>query len=109
MNYEEFYNKINNGDYNSKLPYPHYPINNAYEKSLAHDAKRAYGENTRRLQILFESDMRKYLESEIGKPLTDAQFNAVFSKAWEDGHSSGYSEVLTCANNLIDLIKVFIK
>lgn len=30
----------------------------------------------------------------------------LFSKAWDDGHSSGYSEVYNCALNLVDLFEL---
>lgn len=32
--------------------------------------------------------------------------DALFAKAWEDGHSAGFSEVYNCASNLTDLIQI---
>jgi hypothetical protein len=108
MNYDDILIKITNKDYHTKLPYPDYATNNAYELSLKNDAKKAYRDDNQRLYRAFGKDMKQYFEHELGKPLTDKQFSAIYSYAWEEGHSAGYHEVLLYASNLIDIVKEFI-
>lgn len=111
MTYEELNNKIENGDYNTKLPYPPYRENPKDRESLK-DIDRKLRDNYRldefRLKELFGADLRKVVEAEFGKPITDKQYQVIFNKAWEDGHSCGYSEVLIYASNYVDLIKEFL-
>ncbi len=110
MNYEQFSKKINNGDYNSKLPYPPYRPDMAERERMKNADRQARDEcraDENRLQKVFEADLRKYIENELGmsKPLTDKQYSAIFSKAWEDGHANGYHEVLLEADNLLDIVR----
>jgi len=101
LTHDEFYDKIENEDYESKLEYA----------SRMHDVEknRLYRKDDRRLYDEYKKDLRRYLDTELGLRLTDKQFQAVFDKVWEDGHSSGYSEVLIYAGRLIELLEVFLK
>jgi hypothetical protein len=105
MNYDEIYNKINHKYYSTKLEYPSYKVNNEYEKSLRKEALFLYREDENRLHKLFTIDLRLYAEYELGRFLTDKQWDAIFNKAWSDGHSSGYGDVLSYISELIDIVK----
>jgi len=114
MKYAELYQNIVRGDYDSKLPYPPYrkDKNDNYadrERHLTADQemKEARKNDKHQLKEAFTADLRQYIEHELGT-ITNDQFNAIFDKAWEDGHSSGYSEVLIYADDIIDVVKVFI-
>ena len=112
MDYTQLYSKIIVGDYDSNLVYPPFRTNRIErEKCKEEDrfAKEVRIEDQHRLLELFKVDLREYFKSEVGKPITDKQFDAVFHMAWEDGHSSGLSEVLLVADNLIDVVKTFVK
>lgn len=112
MNYDDIQKKIVNRDYDSKLPYPEYRTDKAQRerwKDKDRTMKTAYHEDEYRLQKIFKSDVRNMIETELGKKLNDDQFNAIWTKAYEDGHASGYNEVLIQASDLIELIRVFIK
>jgi hypothetical protein len=62
-------------------------------------ARDAYGAETARLEAQFKADLFKELGIE-NNPKRDK----LFSKAWELGHSSGYSEVYSYADDLVELI-----
>jgi len=102
MNYNELYKKIKNGEYDSKLQYP--PHRSIQAES---EEREVWREDTRRLKQVFKDDLRKYFETELGRPITDDQFDAMFDKVWEDGHSSGYNEVLIYASELVDVVRLF--
>jgi hypothetical protein len=112
MTYEEMSAKVNNKAYESKLPYPPYR-HEAAERAAHKDedtaAKNAYRTDENRLEALFRADLREYLEVTIGKKLTEKQWGAIFSKAWEDGHSAGYHEVLQEADEIADLAKILLE
>ena len=114
MKYDELYKKTQGGEYNSKLPYPPFRSvpkdHEVADKRVQSDQemKRAWRDDEHRLKLLFEVDLRKYLEYELGRPITDDQFVSLFRQAWEDGHSSGYGEVLIYASNLADVVKPFL-
>ncbi len=71
------------------------------DKEKFDQAKKDYQAETRRLMDLFAQDLFKDLGIE-NHPMRDK----LFSKAWEDGHSNGLSEVYNCALNLVDLIEL---
>lgn len=108
MDFTKLSDKINNKDYNSKLPYPSHPANNEYEKALKKEALYNYRVDNNRLYEIFKADLHSYVESELGKTLTDKQWTAIFDKAWEDGHSSGYYDVLYYTSDIVDIVKEFI-
>lgn len=47
-------------------------------------------------------EFRNDLHSEYCPELTDAVFNVIFNKAWEDGHSSGHYRVAELVEELAD-------
>lgn len=64
-------------------------------------AKDAYGAEQQRIMAEFKRDLLADLGIE-NHPLREK----LYSKAWEDGHSSGFEEIYNCALNLVDLIEV---
>lgn len=64
-------------------------------------ARRAYGEETARLTAQFKADLFEDLGIS-DHPMREK----LYSKAWEDGHSAGFSEVYNVASDLVDLIAV---
>ena len=62
--------------------------------------KDAYG----KMESELHQQFRKDLEEENG--MTDhLKRDALFNKAWEDGHSSGINEVALVYSDLVDLVK----
>ena len=109
MKYDELATKIENGDYNSKLPYPPYQKERTEEqKAEERSMKDAWRQDKYRLKGVFSADLKKYAEAELGKTITDEQHSTIFAKAWEDGHSSGYSEILIYADDIIGVVKKFV-
>jgi hypothetical protein len=90
----DVFNKIRNGDYETKLPYP-------TKLDKADDRTRilnAYHADNRRLNALFQDEA---LES-VG--LKDhPKKDKIFAYAWNEGHSGGLSEVYCHLINLTDL------
>jgi hypothetical protein len=75
--------------------------NNLPYASRHEDVKtwQAYQKEDARVHTLFEKD----LFEDLG--ITDhPKKGLLFSKAWEMGHSSGYHEVYTVAQDLVELI-----
>lgn len=64
-------------------------------------ARDAYGREESLVYERFKHDLFEELGIQH-HPLREK----LFSKAWEDGHSAGYGEVLTCAHDLMDLIEL---
>ena len=74
------YDRINAGEFENQLPYAGY---RADKKTFD-----AYMKERDRLAALFKSEALKSVGLE-NHPKKDI----IYSKAWEDGHSRGYSEV----------------
>lgn len=51
----------------------------------------------------FESQFRSYLENTYASEIPVGAHGALFSKAWSDGHSSGYGEVEMHYQDLAEL------
>lgn len=64
-------------------------------------AKVAYAVEQQRIMAEFKCDLFEELGI-ANHPMREK----LYSKAWEDGHSSGFQEVYNCALNLVDLIEV---
>lgn len=85
----DFEHKVRSGEYETKLHF-----------GPTTEAKVAYREDNSQLNCKFYEDAEAYAVAS-GVP---KQYAAkVVSKAWSDGHSSGYSEVLNCLENLIEI------
>ena len=108
MNYDTFYNKIKDGGYENKMEYPDTFLRSK-EPDLFVRMREAYMVEDGRLYMEFVTDARSYVEDEVDKTLTAKQWKAIFHKAWEDGHSSGYNDVLNHLSDLVDIVKVFLK
>ena len=111
MSIEEIYNNISAGHYGSSVPSPSrkcYPKDHIFaeEKSVRWNREKAAEENNKHQQKLadyrasvlagedaFCSDVLSFIESEYD--LNKSQAQAVFSLAYEQGHSAGFEEVLT--------------
>ena len=111
MSIDELYNNISAGQYGSSVPYPsgkHYPEDHIFdeEKSVRWNREKVVEENNKHQQDLadycasvragedaFRNDVVSFIETEYG--LNKAQAQAVFSLAYEHGHSVGFEEVLT--------------
>lgn len=63
-------------------------------------AKTAYGQYTANLEAQFKQDLFVELGI-VGHPKAEK----LFAIAWEHGHASGYSEIMSYAWDLVDLIK----
>lgn len=116
--------KINAGDYETKLPYPMKPKNPsilnarvgslsadelasipktkaAYEKEMAEypALRAAYNADEARLLAQFKAD----LEAEygvVGHPKADK----LYALAWEHGHSAGLTEVVHYYEEFVELV-----
>jgi hypothetical protein len=111
MTYEEIYKNITDGKYNTQLPYPPYRPDKIERTKMQENDKvmrEAYRKDDTRLQSIFALDLRDYINSKLRTSLTTEQWQAVWHKAWEDGHSSGYNEILMVVSDLIDIIKTFV-
>lgn len=84
--------KINAGYYDNKLPYV------IATKSFTEN--QAYNKESWRLGEQFELD----LATEHGV-LKHPKRKLLYMKAYEAGHSSGYSEIEICYVDMVDLIK----
>lgn len=111
MNTNELYSKIRSKDYDTKLPYPPFRTNMEERIKLAaqdRDAKESYRKDNDRLEKTFRSDLKEYVDGVLDTKLTAKQFTAIYSTAYEKGHSCGYSEILSETMDLIDVISNFI-
>jgi hypothetical protein len=75
-------------------------VEKSEDKAAYKAALQAYGHETARLEAQFKHDMFVEL-GVVGHPKADK----LYSIAWEMGHSAGYSEVLSYAWDMVDLIK----
>ena len=119
------YENARNGKYDVKLPYPSRPSEPAvlrrkvkelsaeeiasiptvkaeYEAAQVafREAQTAYKLEERRLHEEFQAD----LEAEHGMT-GHPKAGLLFTKAWDHGHSSGFTEVAIAYNDLVDLVK----
>ena len=64
-------------------------------------ARMEYGAEDRRIAEQFKADLFETLG--ISRhPMREK----LYSKAWSDGHASGYQEVFNCAQDLVELIEL---
>ena len=109
--------KCNSGYYNTKVPYPKKEdfkdihkcdkcehIHHVFDKDGYHKAVNDYHKENNRMYELFKQDCFKYYGIE-NNPAREV----IFSKAWEEGHSSGFSEVANCMSDIIDFVERCIK
>ncbi|KKL54578.1 hypothetical protein LCGC14_2263990 [marine sediment metagenome] len=110
MLYGELNALIESGTYDSKLPFPPYVSAQRTERKKASDKamKDAHRDDERRLRDAFKDDTRIYIEDSLGRTITDAQFEAMFMEAWDDGHASGYYEVLYALERYIGVVGEFV-
>lgn len=58
---------------------------------------------------LFMNDLMQYIKDDCVVPLNDLQADAMAGKAYSEGHSGGYYEVLNEAQELIAFVEDFVK
>jgi hypothetical protein len=109
MDYDMLCEKAQEGAYKSKLPYPGVDTTEKLSDEECQKMKKAYRKDDGRLYNEFRDDCRAYIEYELGKKINDEQFAAVFTRAWDDGHSAGYLEVVFNLEGLMDIVKAFVK
>lgn len=69
--------------------------------------KDEYRDEDNRLQDEYRSQLIAAIIDDIGisgHPNADAIASKVYYKAWEDGHSAGYEEVISHASELSDMV-----
>ena len=111
MNTDELFAKIRNKNYDTKLPYPPFRKDTEERTQFAvkdRDAKESYRKDNDRLEKVFRSDLMEYVNEILDTKLTERQFTAIYSVAYEKGHSNGYSEILSETMDLVQVIKDFI-
>jgi len=111
--------KVNKKEYEvTEIPYPEQPkmtddmSKNQYKKLLEEGyevEKKKYRELDRKKDAQFRIDYREAVENELGKKLTDKQFDVLFNYIWQEYHSSGLYEIVNCSGELLDLIAEFLK
>jgi GH24 family phage-related lysozyme (muramidase) len=113
MTYQELLQKINAGDYDSKLPYPPFrPAKVEREMWALADRimKQEYRDDEHRLEVAFKNDLREYITSEeLHTTITDKQFNAIYRVAYEKGHANGYSDILSQVGDILNVVCEFVK
>jgi hypothetical protein len=97
-NNKSVYDKIKDGDYTSKLPYPKGFRANWTSKD--EDMRRAYKEDADRLDEQFKIDALQEL-GVAGHP----KAQKLYLLAYEHGHAGGYSDIWTYMNDFADLVK----
>jgi hypothetical protein len=91
MTNETIEEKLNRNAYRSRLPY--------FIAKDNPEGHRLYKEDSRRLNEEFKKDLFQTLDI-VGHPKAEM----LYDKAWDSGHSNGYSEVYYDALDLVDLI-----
>jgi hypothetical protein len=85
------HNKLRDGHYHTKLPYG--------DRGSAE--RTAYNTEQTRREAEFRADLIEEHGTEVLPPEVE---NALFAKAWEDGHSAGYGEVAGHYDELATLV-----
>lgn len=83
--------------------------NNEYtpEIKFSKDTRKEYNEQLRLKMKKFKSDLLSEIGFEGCSPMKEEGNNALYSMAWERGHSSGLADVVFEAEQLSDLIDSF--
>jgi hypothetical protein len=104
MTYDDLWNAVQAGKYNTDLPYPAYLTlgqRQDPDKVAEHRAVRqAYLEDENRLERQFHDDLLEAL-GVADHPKADK----LYQIAWDQGHASGYTEVMNAANELVELLR----
>lgn len=74
----------------------------ASARRVIDEKNRPYNEEKAALDAEFWRDARE--EIGYGESLNEAQISVLENKAWEDGHSAGYSEVFIQLQDLVDFL-----
>lgn len=102
MDFNEIRAQEARGAYQHTLPY-----GSARTQPLAH---RAYMDEEGEIRARFEQDCREATEAALdGWHFSDTAWQKFFAYAWEEGHASGYYEVVTVLENLVDLVADLLK
>ena len=107
MDYETIEAKITANAYDSKLEYPT-GGSSPEERVILKMERTNYREDAGRLFVEFKDDCRAYATSRLGI-LTEKAWNSIWTHAWDEGHSSGYHEVLQYLCSILEIIEAVIK
>ncbi len=96
------YNRIDAGEFDNKLPYV------THKKDPA--AHEAYNREEERLYSFFRSEAEKDLSEEfpVFASFSAKQRESIFSKVWEDGHASDFSEIFSEMRELVMFLSEFL-
>jgi len=101
----DIYGRLNDREFTNKLKYPEYPRGTLKtpEALVSYKlAREAYDNETSRLTEEFQ----KALAEEHGMKMNKT-FYVLFSKAWSDGHASGFYEIAGHFSELVSFIKSY--
>ena len=99
---EQIHNEIN-----EKLKAQAYSL--GWTTDQYRENKEKYRLESSKLKNKFKFDLKNYMFAILGKGVSDEQFEAVFSFAWESGHSSGFNEVWLDYCEVVGLLAKFVK
>jgi len=100
MTLDDLRNKVENAEFESKLPYPESPKDKSEE---ANTLRRAWKEDSRQLEQQFRDELFHIFQTEGGA--TERAAKVAVDFCWEEGHAFGYSEVLTYADQILDIFE----
>jgi hypothetical protein len=97
--YRSIYDKLNDGEYKNTYPYPNasYLKKNGWDDRL----KEEKAEYNRHEQVMYEKFKADAL-FDVGLE-NHPNKDAIYSYAWQEGHSSGYSEVYQYLSDISEL------
>lgn len=78
--------------------------NNKVSQAISMRNREAYGVACN----LFKEDLKSYIKQDCVHLLSDKQVDLIYEKAYSEGHSGGYCEVLNETQELIEFIEDFI-
>lgn len=55
----------------------------------------------------FQKLCKQYAQNQLGS-ISQDQFKAVFDYAWEEGHASGYEEIASIFDDILDIVEKFV-
>lgn len=91
--------KVANKEFESKLPYAEHKD----KSEEANKLRRAWKEDSYQLERRFCDELSHIFQTEGGA--TERAANVAVNFCWEEGHAFGYSEVLTYADQILDIFE----
>jgi len=104
VKWDELSSAIGRGDYNSNLPY-----GESSEPAPERNVKRlAFRADQNRLARKFETDLRELAVEALNRDINYDQWRIIYDKAYEEGHSSGYTEVIYYLQTYLEIVWSFL-